>query len=77
MEVIIDGNCTGTAWLTLGKGSVPQSILTNAHGNGHEDLWRDLSAAATGSVFDIHFQHRRSNKRSRGRTNQNIARGYA
>jgi hypothetical protein len=52
----VDGNCTSTSWLTLGKGLTPQSILTNADGTGNEELWRDISAVATGSRFDIHFR---------------------
>ena len=52
----VDGNCTSTTWLTLGKGLVPQSILTDKHGNGSEALWRDVTAAVSGSKFDIHFQ---------------------
>ena len=52
----VDGNCTSTTWLTLGKGLVPQSILTDRHGKGSEALWRDVTAAASGSKFDIHFQ---------------------
>jgi hypothetical protein len=55
-DVIIDDNCTGTNWLTLGKGPTPQSILTDATGTGREELWRDLSAVPSGSVFDIHFR---------------------
>jgi len=53
---IIDGECTSTAWLTLGKGLSPQSIFTDGEGNGREDLWRDVSTAPSGSKFDIHFQ---------------------
>ncbi len=56
VDVIIDGNCTGTNWLTLGRGSVPQSIYTDNKGDGSEELWRDLSAVPAGSVFDIHFR---------------------
>ena len=56
VDQTIDGNCTSTAWLTLGLGTTPQTIGTNGGGNGHEELWRDLSAAPTGAVFDIHFQ---------------------
>lgn len=52
----VDGNCTSTTWLTLGKGLTPQSIFTDDHGKGHDALWRDVSAIATGSKFDIHFQ---------------------
>jgi len=53
---VVDGDCTSTTWLTLGKGLTPQSILTDAHGNGSEELWRDITAAARGTSFDIHFQ---------------------
>ena len=52
----VDGNCTSTSWLTLGKGLVPQSILTDEQGKGSESLWRDVSVVETGSKFDIHFQ---------------------
>ncbi|MEJ7768376.1 MAG: hypothetical protein WKF89_11240 [Chitinophagaceae bacterium] len=52
----VDGNCTSTTWLTLGRGLTAQSILTDGNGNGTETLWRDISAIATGSTFDIHFQ---------------------
>ena len=52
----VDGNCTSTAWLTLGKGLVPQSIRTDDHGKGNEALWRDITAVPTGAKFDIHFR---------------------
>jgi hypothetical protein len=52
----VDGNCTSTTWLTLGYGLDPKSIITNIHGKGEEELWRDLSSIASGSKFDIHFQ---------------------
>ena len=56
VDVTLDGNCTSTAWLTLGKGLVPQAITTDSTGAGHEELFRDLSALATGAQFDIHFR---------------------
>ncbi len=56
VDTQIDGNCTSTAWLTLGKGLTQRSIFTDPYGKGSEVLWRDLSALASGSVFDIHFQ---------------------
>jgi hypothetical protein len=56
VDATVDGNCTSTTWLTLGKGLTPQSILTDDNGTGEEELWRDVSAVATGSKFDIHFQ---------------------
>ncbi|MDB5152249.1 MAG: hypothetical protein JWR54_1000 [Mucilaginibacter sp.] len=56
VDPILDGNCTGTAWLTLGKGSQPQSIFTDENGTGREELFRNLSAVPSGTTFDIHFQ---------------------
>lgn len=56
VDTNLDGNCTGTAWLTLGKGLTPQSIVTDSKGMGQEDLWRDVSSVPSGSTFDIHFQ---------------------
>jgi hypothetical protein len=56
VDTNLDGNCTSTAWLTLGKGLTPQSILTDDEGTGREDLWRNVSAVPSGSTFDIHFQ---------------------
>lgn len=56
VDVVVDGNCTGTNWLTLGLGLAPKSILTDDHGNGEADLWRDVSAIVPGTSFDIHFQ---------------------
>lgn len=53
---VLDGNCTSTSWLTLGKGLEPQPILTDNHGKGSEELWRDISAIPSGSTFDIHFR---------------------
>jgi hypothetical protein len=50
-----DGNCTSTAWLTLGKGAVPQDIVTDENGNGSESLFRVL-ATPIGTRFDIHMQ---------------------
>ena len=56
----LNGSCTGTNWLTLGKGAVPQSIVTDEKGTGREDLFRILTAPA-GSTFDIHFRIVRKN----------------
>jgi hypothetical protein len=53
---VVDGDCTSTSWLTLGKGLTPQSILTDDNGKGSEELWRDISAIASGTAFDIHFR---------------------
>jgi hypothetical protein len=56
VDTQVDGNCTSTAWLTLGKGLEPQAIETDARGTGRTTLFRDLSAIPSGTAFDIHFQ---------------------
>jgi hypothetical protein len=56
VDTSLDGSCTSNAWLTLGKGSVPQSITTDATGTGREDLFRSLAAFPVGTRFDIHFR---------------------
>lgn len=48
--------CTSTAWLTLGEGLVPKSILTNSQGDGSANLWRDITAIPRGAAFHIRFQ---------------------
>jgi hypothetical protein len=53
---ITDPDCTSTAWLTLGLGLTPETIKTDKKGNGSAALWRDISVAATGTQFRIHFQ---------------------
>jgi hypothetical protein len=56
VDVAVDDQCTSTAWLTLGKGLQPEPIVTDAKGTGRAALFRDLSAVAPGSRFDIHFR---------------------
>lgn len=56
VDTNLDGNCTGTAWLTLGKGLTPATIDTDSRGTGRAALFRDLSAIAPGTAFDIHFR---------------------
>jgi len=56
VDTTIDDNCTGSAWLTLGKGAVPQSIDTDDSGTATADLFRNLGATAPGTTFDIHFR---------------------
>jgi len=56
VDTVLDGTCTGTNWLTLGRGPTPQPILTDDGGTGRADLWRDLSAFAPGTAFDIYFR---------------------
>jgi len=55
-DTTLDGSCTGTNWLTLGKGLAPQAITTDARGAGGAVLSRDLSAVPTGTQFDIQFR---------------------
>jgi hypothetical protein len=55
-DVNVNDDCTGTNWLTLGRGAVPQSITTDWRGTGREALFRNLGMTAIGSTFDIHFR---------------------
>jgi len=48
--------CSSTAWLTLGEGLEPKSIVTDITGNADVNLWRDVSAIPSGTQFYIHFQ---------------------
>jgi len=48
--------CSSTAWLQLGLGLAPESIHTDAFGNGEATLWRNLTSAAPGAAYHIHFQ---------------------
>ena len=52
----VNDDCTGTNWLTLGQGLVPEQIATDERGTGRADLFRDLAAIPLGSQFDIHFR---------------------
>ena len=56
VDTVLDGNCTSTSWLTLGKGLDPQSIVTNNWGSGVAELFRSLASVPVGSTFDIHFR---------------------
>jgi hypothetical protein len=56
VDTVLDGTCTGTNWLTLGKGLTPEPIVTDASGSGQASLWRDVSAIPPGSAFDIYFR---------------------
>jgi hypothetical protein len=56
VDTTLDGVCTGTNWLSLGQGPTPQAIVTDERGTGRADLWRDLSAVAAGTAFDIYFR---------------------
>jgi hypothetical protein len=52
----VNDDCTGTNWLTLGRGLVPQPITTDDKGTGRAGLFRDLASLALGTQFDIHFR---------------------
>jgi hypothetical protein len=56
VDTTLDGVCTGTNWLTLGDGSTPHPIVTDDTGTARAALWRDLSAFAPGTTFDIYFR---------------------
>jgi hypothetical protein len=56
VDATVDDDCTSAAWLTLGEGLEPQSIITDANGTGRAKLFRDVSAVPPGSEFDIHFR---------------------
>lgn len=56
-DLVVDDNCTGTNWLTLGRDNfTPQAIETNPSGNGRARLSRDLTGVPRGRQFDIHFR---------------------
>jgi hypothetical protein len=52
----VNDECTGTNWLTLGQGLVPQAITTDETGTGRADLFRSLATVPLGTQFDIHFR---------------------
>jgi hypothetical protein len=56
VDTNVNDDCTGTSWLTLGQGLVPQAITTDQTGTGRADLFRNLAAIPLGAEFDIHFR---------------------
>jgi hypothetical protein len=58
VDTELDGACTGSGWLTLGKDNVtPGPIVTGANGTGTAALSRNVGAVAQpGDGFDIHFR---------------------
>ena len=54
----VNDDCTGTNWLTLGRGTDPTTtkITTDDRGTGRADLFRDLTAIPLGMEFDIQFR---------------------
>jgi hypothetical protein len=55
VDTSVDDLCTGTGWLTLGRGGVPQTITTDDRGTGREALFRNLTSPP-GSAFEIRFR---------------------
>jgi hypothetical protein len=55
-DSIVDDDCQGTNWLTLGRGLEPQAIETNELGFGRAHLFRDLATVPDGTQFDIEFR---------------------
>ena len=55
-DATVDGDCTGTNWLSLGQGTRPQPINTDDRGTGRAALFRSLDAFPVGLTFDIHFR---------------------
>ncbi|MGH7612868.1 MAG: hypothetical protein ACREMW_02340 [Gemmatimonadales bacterium] len=56
VDTNIDGVCTGSVWLTLGKGLTPEAIVTDDHGTGRAELFRSVAAFPVGAQFDINFR---------------------
>jgi AcrR family transcriptional regulator len=56
VDTNVNDDCTGTSWLTLGKGLVPQAIATDETGTGRANLFRNLASIPLGTEFDIHFR---------------------
>ena len=55
-DTTVDDTCTGSNWLTLGRGLEPQAIETNQLGFGRAHLFRDLATVPDGVRFDIQFR---------------------
>lgn len=56
VDIVVDGACTSSGWLTLGAGTTPLAIVTDDVGTGRAELYRDLGVFPAGSRFDIHFR---------------------
>jgi len=55
-DMNVNDECTGTNWVTLGRGLDPQPITTDEKGTGRADLFRNLSTIPLGTEFDIQFR---------------------
>jgi hypothetical protein len=56
VDTNLDGVCTSSGWLTLGKGLAPEAIVTDDRGTGRAELFRNVAAFPVGAQFDIHFR---------------------
>ena len=56
VDTNVNDDCSGTNWLTLGQGLVPQAITTDETGTGRANLFRSLASIPLGTEFDIHFR---------------------
>ena len=62
VDTSLDGNCTSTAWLTLGEGFAVTPITTDDRGTGRAALFRNLdppgpmTGPPPGTALDIHFR---------------------
>ena len=56
VDTVLDGNCTSTAWLTLGMGTSPLTLATDDTGTARASFYRDLPSGLALQEFDIHFR---------------------
>ena len=56
VDPVVDDDCTGSDWLTLGQGLTAHAITTDDKGAGTADLWRAVPGSLVGMEFDIHFR---------------------
>jgi hypothetical protein len=62
VDTSLDGNCTSTAWLTLGEGFEVTPITTDDRGTKRVAFFRNLdppgpmTGPQPGTAFDIHFR---------------------
>jgi hypothetical protein len=55
-DSVVNDDCVGTNWLTLGQGLAPKAITTDGRGTGRADLFRNLATIPLGTEFDIRFR---------------------
>jgi hypothetical protein len=53
VETVVNDDCTSTAWLTIGLGTVAQDIVTDERGTATQVLFR-ASTVPRGTAFDLH-----------------------